>query len=161
MAFEGEAARETANGIVRDEQALSVFYLSLSLIVVGVGFLKPNISTVVGKLYAEGDPRRDAGFTIFYMGINVGAFTATLLCGWLGEVYGWSWGFGAAGIGMLLGLILFQWGQKYLMGHGEPADPDQLSRPTGLPGLTIERAIYLGSGLMVAIVCFRALPNPS
>ena len=152
MAFEGEAARETANGIVRDEQALSVFYLSLALIVVGVGFLKPNISTVVGKLYAEGDPRRDAGFTIFYMGINVGAFTATLLCGWLGEVYGWSWGFGAAGIGMLLGLILFQWGQKYLMGHGEPADPDQLSRPTGLPGLTIERAIYLGSGLMVAIV---------
>lgn len=134
MAFEGEAARETANGIVRDEQALSVFYLSLALIVVGVGFLKPNISTVVGKLYAEGDPRRDAGFTIFYMGINVGAFTATLLCGWLGEVYGWSWGFGAAGVGMLLGLILFQWGQKYLMGHGEPADPDQLSRPTGLPG---------------------------
>ena len=92
MAFEGEAAQQTAQGIVRDTQALSVFYLSLALIVVGVGFLKPNISTVVGKLYPVDDPRRDAGFTIFYMGINIGAFSATLLCGWLGEVYGWSWG---------------------------------------------------------------------
>ena len=99
MAYEGEAARQTAAGIVRDEAALSVFYLSLALIIVGVGFLKPNISTVVGKLYPDDDPRRDSGFTIFYMGINVGAFAATLLCGWLGEVYGWSWGFGAAGIG--------------------------------------------------------------
>ena len=152
MAFEGEAARSTADGIVRDEQALSVFYLSLALIVVGVGFLKPNISTVVGKLYAEGDPRRDAGFTIFYMGINVGAFTATLLCGWLGEVYGWSWGFGAAGIGMLLGLILFQWGHKFLLGHGEPAKPERLDRATGLPGINLERAIYLGSIALVLVV---------
>ncbi len=111
MAFEGDAARQTTDGIVRDDGALSIFYLSLALIVVGVGFLKPNISTVVGKLYPEGDPRRDAGFTIFYMGINIGAFAATLLCGWLGEVYGWAWGFGAAGIGMLIGLIFFQWGQ--------------------------------------------------
>ena len=152
MAFEGEAARQTSGGILRDEQALSIFYLSLALIVVGVGFLKPNISTVVGKLYPEGDARRDAGFTIFYMGINIGAFTATLLCGWLGEVYGWSWGFGAAGIGMLLGLMLFQWGQKYLLGHGEPAEPEKLSRSLGVPGLTIERSIYLGSLLMVAVV---------
>ena len=152
MAFEGEAARHTPDGIIRDEQALSVFYLSLALIVVGVGFLKPNISTVVGKLYAEGDPRRDAGFTIFYMGINVGAFTATLLCGWLGEVYGWSWGFGAAGIGMLLGLILFQWGHKFLLGHGEPAKPQRLGGATGLPGINLERAIYLGSIALVLIV---------
>ena len=152
MAFEGEAARQTSDGILRDEQALSIFYLSLALIVVGVGFLKPNISTVVGKLYPEGDPRRDAGFTIFYMGINIGAFTATLLCGWLGEVYGWSWGFGAAGIGMLLGLIVFQWGQKYLLGHGEATEPEKLKRPVGVPGLTIERSIYLGSFAMVAVV---------
>lgn len=152
MAFEGEAARQTTEGIVRDEGALTVFYLSLALIVVGVGFLKPNISTVVGKLYPEGDPRRDSGFTIFYMGINIGAFTATLLCGWLGEVYGWSWGFGAAGIGMLFGLIFFQWGQRFLAGHGEPADPAQLKSTVGLPGLTIETAIYLGSVVMVAII---------
>ena len=107
----------------------------------------------MGKLYAEGDPRRDAGFTIFYMGINVGAFTATLLCGWLGEVYGWSWGFGAAGIGMLLGLILFQWGHKFLLGHGEPAKPQRLGGATGLPGINLERAIYLGSIALVLIVC--------
>ncbi|MDG2461417.1 MAG: peptide MFS transporter [Luminiphilus sp.] len=152
MAYEGDAARQTAEGIVRDDAALSVFYLSLALIVVGVGFLKPNISTVVGKLYAEGDARRDSGFTIFYMGINVGAFAATLLCGWLGEVYGWTWGFGAAGIGMLIGLIMFQWGQKFLDGHGQPPDLDVLLRPAVLPGLTLERAIYLGSLLMVAVV---------
>ena len=69
-----------------------IFYLSLALIVSGVGFLKPNISTMVGALYEEGDPRRDSGFTIFYMGINIGAFTATLLCGYLGEEIGWAWG---------------------------------------------------------------------
>ena len=152
MAFEGEAARQTADGIVRDETALSVFYLSLALIVVGVGFLKPNISTVVGKLYPEGDARRDSGFTIFYMGINIGAFSATLLCGWLGEVYGWSYGFGAAGIGMLFGLVFFQWGQKYLEGHGEPSHPERLKDSIGLPVLNIEWAIYLGSLLMVALV---------
>ncbi|MBM13240.1 MAG: MFS transporter [Halieaceae bacterium] len=152
MAFEGEAARQTSDGILRDEKALSFFYLSLALIVVGVGFLKPNISTVVGRLYPEGDARRDAGFTIFYMGINVGAFAATLLCGWLGEVYGWSWGFGAAGIGMLFGLILFQWGQRYLLGHGEPSQPQHLVKRLGVPWLSIERAIYLGSMMMVAVI---------
>ena len=97
-----------------------IFYLSLALIVSGVGFLKPNISTMVGALYEEGDPRRDSGFTIFYMGINIGAFTATLLCGYLGEEIGWAYGFGAAGIGMLLGLFIFLWGQKYLEGLAEP-----------------------------------------
>ena len=152
MAVEGDAARQTADGSVRDDGALSIFYLSLALIVVGVGFLKPNISTVVGKLYPEGDARRDAGFTIFYMGINIGAFAATLLCGWLGEVYGWGWGFGAAGVGMLIGLIFFQWGQPYLLGHGEPTDPGRLSQPVGIPGLTLERAIYLGSFFMVAVI---------
>ena len=152
MAFEGEAARYTADGINRDSNALNVFYLSLALIVVGVGFLKPNISTVVGKLYGESDSRRDAGFTIFYMGINIGAFTATLLCGWLGEVYGWSWGFGAAGVGMLIGLIVFQWGQKFLVGHGEPENPERLNQIIWFPFITIERAIYLGSLSMVAIV---------
>ncbi|MDA8554671.1 oligopeptide:H+ symporter, partial [Luminiphilus sp.] len=94
----------------------------------------------------------DSGFTIFYMGINIGAFAATLLCGWLGEVYGWSWGFGAAGIGMLFGLVFFQWGQKFLAGHGEPTEPARLKQNLGLPGLTIEGAIYLGSFIMVAIV---------
>ena len=99
---------------------VQIFYLSLAFVISGVGFLKPNISTMVGALYPEGDPRRDSGFTIFYMGINIGAFSASLLCGYLGETYGWSYGFGAAGIGMLLGLLVFTCGQKYLDGHAEP-----------------------------------------
>ncbi len=123
MAWEGEQARLVDGVVVQDTDALQVFYFSLALIVVGVGFLKPNISTIVGRLYAPGDPRRDGGFTIFYMGINIGAFTATLLCGYLGETYGWSWGFGAAGIGMLIGLLTFLLGQKHLQGHAEPHDP--------------------------------------
>ena len=102
MTVEGEQARRTADGILRDDAALQVFYFSLALIVVGVGFLKPNISSIVGRLYSTDDPRRDAGFTIFYMGINIGAFTAALLCGYLGETYGWAYGFGAAGVGRVM-----------------------------------------------------------
>lgn len=111
---------------VRDTAAIKVFYLAIALIVLGVGYLKPNISTIVGKLYPKGDARRDSGFTIFYMGINIGSFVATLLCGYLGETYGWKYGFGAAGIGMILGLITFIYGQKYLQGHAEPRNPEVL-----------------------------------
>jgi len=90
------------------------FYSGLALIVTGVGLLKPNISTMVGQLYKQGDPRRDAGFTIFYIGINIGAASAPLLIGYIGEVYGWHLGFGLAGIGMLLGQVVYFWGQKFL-----------------------------------------------
>ena len=83
------------------------FYGALGLLIMGNGFFKPNISTLVGSLYEEGDIKRDGGFTIFYMGINLGAMIAPLFCGYLGEVYGWHWGFGAAGIGMLAGLVVF------------------------------------------------------
>jgi len=100
-----------------------ILYLSLALIIVGVGFLKANISTTVGALYPPGDPRRDGGFTIFYMGINLGAFLATLACGYLGQTYGWKYGFGLAGIGMTLGLIQYLMGQKHLMGKAEPPKP--------------------------------------
>jgi proton-dependent oligopeptide transporter, POT family len=167
MAVEGEAARFYAAGTtlaedlalasgevlaagtvlaqditMRDTAALKVFYLALALIVMGVGYLKPNISTIVGKLYSPEDPRRDSGFTIFYMGINIGSFTATLLCGWLGETFGWSYGFGAAGIGMIIGLFTFMYGQKYLMGHAEPADPERLKKPL-LGPISLEKSIYL------------------
>jgi len=84
------------------------FFLGLILIVIGTGLLKPNISAIVGDLYPEGGSRRDAGFSIFYMGINVGAFLAPLVTGFLGERVGWHWGFGAAGLGMLCGLITFR-----------------------------------------------------
>ena len=87
-----------------------MFYASLSLLALGNGFFKPNISSLVGKFYFENDPRRDSAFTIFYMGVNTGAFLTPLTCGFLGEQYGWHWGFGAAGIGMLLGLLVFCYG---------------------------------------------------
>ncbi|MEM7278345.1 MAG: peptide MFS transporter [Pseudomonadota bacterium] len=127
---------------IQDTEALKVFYMALALIVVGVGYLKPNISTIVGQLYEQGDARRDAGFTIFYMGINVGSFVATLLCGWLGETYGWGYGFGAAGIGMLFGLITFLWGQRHLHGLADPSDPQKLSEKI-LGPISREWLIYL------------------
>jgi POT family proton-dependent oligopeptide transporter len=84
-----------------------VFYIALSLLALGNGFFKPNISTLVGKFYFAEDPRRDSAFTIFYMGVNTGAFLAPLMCGFLGEQYGWHYGFGAAGLGMVIGLVVF------------------------------------------------------
>ncbi|HEX4135619.1 MAG TPA: peptide MFS transporter [Bryobacteraceae bacterium] len=94
--------------------SLTTFYLGLALIVVGTGMLKPNISTLVGTLYSENDARRDAGFSIYYMGINIGALISPLVCGYLGENIDWHYGFGAAGIGMTLGLIQYVLGAKYL-----------------------------------------------
>ncbi len=151
MALEGEQARLIGDTVERYDGALQVFYFSLALIVMGVGFLKPNISTIVGRLYAKDDPRRDSGFTIFYMGINIGSFTATLLCGYLGETYGWSYGFGAAGIGMLLGLVTFTWGQRYLRGLAEPPADGQLQARAFL-GLNREQFIYATSLAAVAVV---------
>ena len=134
----------------QDLAALNVFYLALTLIVMGVGFLKPNISTIVGKLYGDDFRGRDSGFTIFYMGINIGSVTATLLCGWLGETYGWGYGFGAAGVGMVIGLITFLWGQKYLYGHADPSDPEKLKQKIVGP-LSRETLIYL-SCLPAAVI---------
>tara|TARA_B110000285_G_scaffold98229_1_gene112041 strand:- start:76 stop:1470 length:1395 start_codon:yes stop_codon:yes gene_type:complete len=90
------------------------FYSGLVFIVLGVGMLKPNISTMVGGLYKKGDLRRDKGFTLFYIGINIGAFLASIIVGYVGEVHGWHYGFGLAGFGMLLGLIQYALGQKHL-----------------------------------------------
>lgn len=106
------------HGILAVEQ-MWAFYLGLALIVIGVGGLKPNISTMVGGLYKQGDIRRDRGFTIFYIGINVGAAAASLAVGYVGEEIGWHYGFGMAGIGMLLGQAVYMAGQKYLVGVGE------------------------------------------
>jgi POT family proton-dependent oligopeptide transporter len=136
--------------MMRDTAALKVFYFALALIVMGVGYLKPNISTIVGKLYSQDDPRRDSGFTIFYMGINIGSFTATLLCGWLGETYGWGYGFGAAGIGMIIGLFTFLYGQKYLRGHAEPSEPEKLKKKVFGP-INVEWSIYLLSLPMLGV----------
>ena len=133
------------------ESEVQIFYLSLALIISGVGFLKPNISTLVGALYEEGDPRRDSGFTIFYMGINIGAFSATLLCGYLGETYGWAYGFGAAGIGMLFGLVIFLFGQPYL--HGLAGPPSNLYKEKNF-GISNENWAYISGILMVLVSWF-------
>jgi proton-dependent oligopeptide transporter, POT family len=97
---------------------LDTFYLGLACIVVGTGLLKPNISTMVGALYSIDDARRDGGFSIFYMGINVGALLSPLVCGYLGENINWHYGFAAAGVGMTLGLIQYVLGAKYLGSAG-------------------------------------------
>jgi POT family proton-dependent oligopeptide transporter len=111
-------------------ESVWAFYTGLALIVLGVGGLKPNISTMVGGLYPQGDERRDAGFIIFYIGINVGAFLSALIVGYIGETIGWHYGFGLAGIGMLLGQITFMAGQKYLKGIGEPPEEEDPLKPT-------------------------------
>ena len=85
----------------------TVFFIALALLILGNGFFKPNISTIVGSLYPQGSPKRDAGFTLFYIGINLGAAMAPLLCGFVGETYGWHYGFGLATVGMLIGLAVF------------------------------------------------------
>ncbi|WP_339068496.1 peptide MFS transporter [Teredinibacter turnerae] len=145
--------------IVQDRVALNVFFFALALITVGVGFLKPNISSIVGRLYGENDTRRDAGYTIYYMGINIGSFFATLLCGWLGETFGWSYGFGAAGVGMLLGLVSFSWGQKYLYGHAEPSEPEKLkTKVLGL--LSVENTIYVAAILSLGFVWILVQHEP-
>lgn len=110
-----------AGHLVLAFEGIGAFYTGLALIVFGVGGLKPNISTMVGGLYKQGDIRRDKGFTIFYIGINVGAFLAGIIVGTIGqsEEWGWHYGFGLAGIGMVLGQIVFIWGQKYLKGVGD------------------------------------------
>jgi POT family proton-dependent oligopeptide transporter len=98
--------------------AESLFFVALVFIIFGNGFFKPNISTQVGFLYDEKDKRRDSAFVIFYMGINLGALFSPLVCGTLGELVGWHWGFSAAGVGMLIGLMVYHFGRKYLPADG-------------------------------------------
>ena len=156
MAVEGHDAVRGAGGvIVRDEAALRVTYLSLALIIVGVGFLKPNISTIVGRLYPENDPRRDSGFTIFYMGINVGAFLSSLIVAYIGEKIGWGYGFALAGVMMALGLVQFMLGRRHLQGRAEPADPVMLRAPV-FAGLSREILIYAG-GVLLTVVVWQVL----
>jgi POT family proton-dependent oligopeptide transporter len=133
-------------------------YLSLGLIIAGVGFLKANISTLVGSLYASGDRRRDSGFTIFYMGINVGAFLAALSCGYLGIRYGWRYGFGLAGIGMSAGLAVFLWGQPLLAGKAEPPNPRLLEERLWL-FFDREMLCYLGGIALIALSTLLVIHN--
>lgn len=135
----------------RDQGFLNLFYLALALIVMGVGFLKGNASSTVGKLYAPHDPRRDPAFTLYYYGINLGSFWAGTLCGWLGQSVGWWAGFGLAGAGMLLGWVVFVLGKPLLEGRGEPPEPARLKQSV-LGPLNQEGLIYLLSLAGVGLV---------
>jgi len=128
-------------------------YASLAFIIVGNGFFKPNISTLVGKLYPQGDKRRDGAFTIFYMGINIGAFLAPIICGQIGQRYGFHYGFGLAGIGMVIGLLIFLWGKHILGEHGHPANPLALTARTPI-GLPAGKVVYAGAFLIVPLAAF-------
>jgi POT family proton-dependent oligopeptide transporter len=148
MGFEGSGGQDAAS--------LSIFWLALAFIIVGSGFLKANISVIVGQLYPRTDVRRDGAYTIFYMGINLGAALGALLCGYLGETYGWSYGFGAAGVGMLLGLIVFVVFKPLLLGRGEPLNPEALNKP--VLGIKLEWLLYL-VGLVAVVICWWLVQN--
>ena len=127
--------------------SLSTFYLGLFLIVIGTGLLKGNVSVIVGKLYSQGDNRRDAGFSIFYMGINLGAFIAPLICGYLGQQINWHLGFAAAGVGMTAGVIQYVLGARNLGDAGQlpaPGTPEQVAR--------WRRQAQIAGGILVALV---------
>ena len=134
------------------------FYTALALLIVGNGFFKPNISTMVGRLYPEGDDRRDSGFTIFYMGINAGAFLAPLVCGWLGYEYGWHYGFGAAGIGMIAGLLVFMKGMNDGVFGDNGQQPEEYIEKK-MYGMRTDYFFYLVAALMVPIAAFLVKYN--
>jgi POT family proton-dependent oligopeptide transporter len=139
-----------------EEGYLNMLYLSLALLIAGVGFLKANISTIVGSLYGFGDARRDSGFTIFYMGINMGAFLASIFCGYLGIVHGWKYGFGLAGIGMLIGLLVFLSCQSWLEGKAEPPSMEKLKEKVFL-FINVEWMCYLVGFAIIAVSMFLVM----
>lgn len=143
---------------VQDRVGVGAFYLAVSLIIMGVGFLKPNMSTLVGQLYPQGDPRRDSGFTLYYYGVNLGAFWASILCALLGQNLGWWAGFGLAGVGMAAGLVVFVLGRKQFLGRGEPPRPQVLRDKVAGP-LSRENLIYLLGLAGVAPVWFLVQQN--
>jgi POT family proton-dependent oligopeptide transporter len=139
--------------------AMWAFYTGLTFIILGVGALKPNISSMVGGLYKQGDGRRDTAFTIFYVGINIGAFAAPLLVGYIGEVINWHYGFGLAGIGMALGQIVYLYGQKYLKGIGDfvPRKVDKVTnKNVPLTSIERDRMIVLLLSFLIVIVFWSA-----
>jgi POT family proton-dependent oligopeptide transporter len=156
-AAEWESSRSVQG---RDALFVSIFYIALSLIIMGVGFLKANISSMVGQLYPTGDPRRDPGFTLYYFGINLGSFWATILCGWLNADFGWWAGFGLAGVLMAVGYLVFVRGRLLFFTPGpsqlpddigRPPEPEKLRKPLFGP-LSTEHLIYIFGFLGVGVV---------
>jgi proton-dependent oligopeptide transporter, POT family len=131
----------------QNDPTINIFWLALALIIVGSGFLKANISVMVGQLYSLTDPRRDGAYTIFYMGINLGAAVGTIVAGYLGETLGWAYGFGAAGFGMLLGLVVFVLGKGLLKGAGEKPIRAEGARP-------VNEYLLYAIGIAAVAVCW-------
>lgn len=132
--------------MAQNNTGLSMFIAGLAVIVLGTGYFKPTVSVMVGQLYPPGDPRRDGAFTIFYMGINLGAFICAFICGTLGEKVGWHYGFGSAAVGMLLGMGLYLWGKpRYLVGIGDAPK----SNATGIA--TMIFVVSLAVGLLFGV----------
>lgn len=129
------------------------FYAGLGLIALGNGLFLPAVPSQIGSLYAQDDPRRSAGFTIYYVGVNIGGFAAPFACGTLGELYGWHWGFGAAGLGMLAGLIFYVVGRRHL----PPDAPTRVSETarSGTPLSTYKGVVALMLGIGLAVTIFR------
>ncbi|MEP0189488.1 MAG: oligopeptide:H+ symporter [Erythrobacter sp.] len=146
MAFEGDGS-----GFDNDS-TINIFWLALALIIVGSGFLKANISVMVGQLYPRTDIRRDSAYTIFYMGINLGAAAGVLIAAYLGETVSWALGFGLAGFGMLLGLVVFVLGKSLLRGNGEAPDPAKLKQKVA--GINLEWFLYALGIAGVGVIWF-------
>ena len=130
-----------------------LFYVALATIAIGNGLFLPSLPSQIGDLYERGDPRAGRAYNVYYVGVNIGGFLAPLVCGTLGEVYGWHWGFGAAGIGMVAGLMFYLWGQRYL-----PAQVRQprIEQPAGTPEGMARNTLLLLFGVGVAVTVFRS-----
>ena len=131
----------------------ATFFLGLGFLISGNGFFKPNISSLLGRYYTEQDPRKDAGYSIFYMGVNIGAFLGGAICGYLGQKVSWHLGFGIAGAFMILGLVVFLAFQRILDDQGYPPVPEALEKKVG-GVLKMEWALYLGAFLLVPLMVF-------
>jgi proton-dependent oligopeptide transporter, POT family len=147
---------DIASGSFRFDAVRSAFYvnitfISLAMVIIGNGYFKPNISTIVGALYAKGDERRDGGFTIFYMGINVGSALTQIISPIVAVVFGWNWGFALAGAGMVAAFFIFSGGRHRFEGHGEVPDPVALAKPK-FAGLSTEKLVLLASLLAIPVV---------
>ena len=160
----------------QNDPTINVFWAALAFIIVGSGFLKANISVMVGQLYSLSDKRRDPAYTIFYMGINLGAAVGTIIVGYLGVTVGWAYGFGLAGIGMLAGLIVFVVGRSALRGAGEAPKPLSKTTEWSLYGVgvaavavmwgliqyqdVIETLLYISGALLLGYVLYEAFKLP-